>query len=103
MPRIIQDLPYFENERKVDVPDGQQFGIRRHQIVVWISLTDMSQALFNQSTPRFPALIDTGFNHNLLIQARHVVRWARIKPRSLDLLKTRAVWGIMTKLYEASL
>jgi hypothetical protein len=103
MSLIIQDLTYFETEREVEVPDGQQFLIKRHQIVVWISLTDLSQTLFSQATPKFPALIDTGFNHNFLIQARHLVRWARIRPTSLDLLKIATVWGVRTKLYEANL
>jgi hypothetical protein len=32
------------------------------------------------STPRFPAVLDTGFSHNFGIREEHLVRWAGIQP-----------------------
>jgi hypothetical protein len=74
MSLIIQDLPYFETERQVEVPDGERFLIKRHQIVVWVSLTDLSQTSLSQTTPKFPALIDTAFAKAGL---RHTIRGGR--------------------------
>jgi hypothetical protein len=103
MALIIQDLPYSEIDREVDVPDGKRLLVRRHQIVVSVSIADTSQTTLNVSTPAFPALLDTGFNHNFMIQSRHLVRWARIRPRSLICLGTQSVVGATTRRYEANL
>ena len=77
MPAIIRELPYFEHSESVQVR-GRSFGVKRDQIVVWISISAKGEQELAPNTPRIPAILDTGCNHNLVINQQHLSVWASI-------------------------
>ena len=63
MPTIIRDLPFFEKETSVTVR-GRDYPVLSYQIVLWVSVSHKGLDTLDASTPRFPAVLDTGFTHN---------------------------------------
>lgn len=55
---------------------GEPVAVRAYQIIVWVSLSDSE--ILDRDAPRFPAVLDTGHNHNFSIQERQLSRWAGI-------------------------
>jgi hypothetical protein len=43
-----------------------------------------------EGSPRFPAILDTGTNHNFSIRGEHVERWARLRLRQRGKVR---IWG----------
>lgn len=75
--QILRRLPFGESPSTVQVA-GEVVLVRSYQIVVWVSLgVDESIAA---SAPRFPAVLDTGHNHNFSLQERQLTTWAGIDP-----------------------
>lgn len=50
--------------------------VKREQIIVWVSLAEMGLPQLHSDSPRIPAILDIGFNHNFMIHERHLVEWA---------------------------
>ncbi len=50
-------------------------GCRGSDLIVWLSFLEPGIP-YDWSVPRFPALLDTGTNHNLLLKANHLSWWA---------------------------
>jgi hypothetical protein len=100
MPTLVRRLPYFDVETLVPSP-GAVVPVYRDQIVLWVSLAEPGTVL-PRDTPRFPALLDPGTNHNFLIQERHLIDWAGLDRRSLTLLNVAKVNGRLTPVYEAN-
>ncbi|MBW3543919.1 MAG: hypothetical protein KY476_27030, partial [Planctomycetes bacterium] len=69
---IVRDLPCFD--RPTDVRfQGSTLRIRADQIIVWISLSDEAATTWHPETQRFPAILDTGCNHNLVIREDQLI------------------------------
>lgn len=83
--RIIHRLPIAEEARTISV---QGDGVRIHpdQIIVWVSLHLADVLEWDPKTPRLPAILDTGNNHNFSIREDHLVRWAGIRPAAMGML-----------------
>ena len=79
MKSILRDLPFFDHETKAAAPTGEVI-VRPYQIVVWVSITRQHAAALDSATPRFPALLDTGNNHNFSLQHEHLLSWAGAEP-----------------------
>ena len=79
MTTILRDLPYFD-ERTVVVVRNREVPIKSQQIVVWVSLAEIGQSELVSGTPRFPAILDTGFSHNFGIREEHLIQWAGLQP-----------------------
>jgi hypothetical protein len=77
--RIIQKLPYFEQPTSVKFR-GRSYPVKRDQIVLWISISEKGVEQLDARTPRIPAILDTGCNHNLLINQQHLMHWAGMHP-----------------------
>lgn len=75
MPTLVRDLPYFAHATKVKV-GRHSFPVKSEQIIVWISVAAQGSTQFDPRTPRFPAILDTGCNHNLLINQQHLTVYA---------------------------
>lgn len=77
MPRILRDLPFGPdpNPRPLLVPGGRSIPFRRDRIVVWVSVTGLDSSNLPVDAPRFPAVLDTGFNDSFLISALQLIRW----------------------------
>jgi hypothetical protein len=76
---ILRGLPYFDEKSAVVVRNRAE-AVKRQQIVVWVSVAESEQGESLRGTPRFPAVLDTGFSHNFGIRAELLARWAGIQP-----------------------
>ena len=79
MTTILRGLPYFD-EKTAIVVRNQAKAVKRQQIVVWVSLAESDQEELQRGTPRFPAVLDSGFSHNFGIREEHLMRWAGTQP-----------------------
>jgi hypothetical protein len=65
--RLLRSVPFFEEETPIATPDGIS-AVRPYQVVIWISIAARSVVELPANAPRFPAVLDTGLNHNLSIR-----------------------------------
>jgi hypothetical protein len=84
MTAILRRLPFSINEDEVTV-GRERMRIRPYQIILWVSVTPKSVLTLGTTARRFPAILDTGHNHNFSIQRRHVIQWAGMDPTSVPL------------------
>jgi hypothetical protein len=73
-----------------------------YQIILWVSLAHKGQASLGSHTPRFPAVLDPGFNHNFLIQDRQLFHWAGLRPEHFRVLDRLSVYGQQVPPYAAN-
>ena len=78
--KILNRLPFSKNPSVVSTPDGVD-EVKPYQIVVTVSLTAHRLMEPLAGSPRFPAILDTGLNHNLSIRREHLERGARLPLR----------------------
>jgi hypothetical protein len=72
--KILDRLPFAKEESRVPTPDGVAV-VKPYQIVVWVSLAAHEVLELYPSTPRFPAILDTGNNHNFAIRREQFDQW----------------------------
>jgi hypothetical protein len=89
---VVRNLPWFEHSTSVSV-DGRSIVVKPEQIVLWISVAEWGVSAPQANAPRFPAILDTGCNHNLVLQERHLVEWAGIRVAYLQPLGAVRVSG----------
>jgi hypothetical protein len=65
--KIIDRLPFGDRPHIITVR-GEPVDVYRNQIIVWISIDDVSRPL--------PAILDTGHGHNLSIGEGQLRRWS---------------------------
>jgi hypothetical protein len=90
---LLHDLPFYEHNTPLLLPDGSPYRDEvgqplfafHDQIVFWASLTPVGQGALVAAAPRFPVVIDTGFNDTLLISEAQLRHWARLDPANLTL------------------
>ena len=92
MPTIINKLPFSGRDSTVTV-HGQSVIVKRHQIIVWVSLAELGLSTLHPETARFPALLDTGCNHNLIILEQQLREWAGIHPQYLPRARDTRLFG----------
>jgi hypothetical protein len=68
----------------LELPAGGKVSVKPLQPVVWVSVAPPEVVELPIEAPRFPALIDTGFNQALLIQDSHLWLWGGVKPADLQ-------------------
>ncbi len=82
MPTILSALPYFDEITEIVAP-----GVREQaypcQIIIWVSVTPVEQFDLPSTSPRFPAILDTGLNDNFAIAPVHLRAWAGVHWKSL--------------------
>ena len=74
--KIIDRLPIGEGNSEVWTPDGIAL-VKPFQIVVMVSLS-IGEVL-EPGSRRFPAILDTGLNHNFAIRREHLDRWTALR------------------------
>lgn len=84
MALLIDRLPIPAEKRSIALPGGEAIDAKPWQALVWISITPPQVLELTRAIPRFPAVLDTGFNQTLLIQDRQLEEWAGIKASELD-------------------
>jgi hypothetical protein len=75
-------LRYYDEKTKVTIRN-EVVEVKAFQIIVWISVSLQDIQEWDPRTPRFPAILDTGNNHNFAITEEHLVKWAGIQAASL--------------------
>jgi hypothetical protein len=65
--RILDRLPIYVEPKLISV-QKDVVQVWRNQIIVWISINDLSRP--------FPAILDTGHSHNFAISRNHLARWS---------------------------
>lgn len=80
---ILRQLPFHDATSDIEVA-GEVVPVRPYQVVVWVSLS--VRDVLDRDAPRFPAVLDTGHNHNFSIQERQLVAWAGLRPEALGRL-----------------
>jgi hypothetical protein len=73
--RILDRLPISEAAWFVQSPDGAE-DVKPYQIVLLVSIADRRVDVLPDGAPRFPAILDTGNNHNFAMHQAHLERWA---------------------------
>lgn len=101
MARIMRDLPYFDQPTSVQVR-GRSVLIKREQIVLWVSVAEQGRQQLDPRTPLFPAILDTGCNHNFMINQQHLSDWAGIHPDYLRKLASMRVGGQLVPQFAAN-
>jgi hypothetical protein len=86
--KIIDRAPYFTGPTAVAVR-GERVRVRAYQVIVWVSVNVRQAGDWDPRAPRFPAILDTGNNHNFAIGRGQFLRWAGLHPEALPL--SRAV------------
>ncbi len=92
MARIIRNLPFYDHATTVEVR-GRPVEVKRDQMIVWVSLSEMGMRHLDRNAPRLPAVLDTGCNHALVIRQQHLVEWAGVRAEHLRRLRPTRVYG----------
>ena len=92
MPTIINKLPFSPHGSTVNFR-GQSVVVKRHQIIVWVSIAEFGLSTLHPDTLRFPALLDTGCNHNFVILQQRLREWAGIHPQYLPRVHDTRLFG----------
>jgi hypothetical protein len=81
---ILRKVPLVDRPGTLTLPGGIAVSIKSDQRIVWASVTPSGLADFPAAAPRFPVVLDTGFNHTFLMAERQLEDWTALKS---DLLR----------------
>jgi hypothetical protein len=76
--KILDRLPFSEGPSEVVTPDGIA-EVRPYQIIIMVSVVAKEWMELPPGTPGFPAILDTGNNHNFALRREHAEGWARLR------------------------
>jgi hypothetical protein len=93
---IHQPIP--ETAGWVATPDGTA-QVMPYQIVVMVSIAAKTVMELPADAPRFPAVVDTGNNHNFAIRHEQFARWTGLRLAKRGLIN---VGGAMIPLHAAN-
>ncbi len=82
MPAILCQLPFADEFTTVEV-HGTAYRIFPRQIIVWVSVGPKGMRDLDPRTPRFPAVLDTGFTDNFVIHEQQLRRFAGLEQEHL--------------------
>jgi hypothetical protein len=99
--KLLNRLPYFTDPRFVAAPGGS-VRVKAHQIVIQVSVSLPVLPEWDPRTPSFPAILDTGNNHNLSVRRGQLVRWAGLQPEALRTLGSMRERQLQIPLHAAS-
>lgn len=80
---ILRQFPFQDKPTTVKM-NGETILIRPFQIILWVSL-GLGKNLV-QISRCFPAVLDTGHNHNFSIQERQLAGWTDLRPSNMPRL-----------------
>jgi hypothetical protein len=95
-------LPYYEDKTRVSV-GSETVDVKAFQIILWLSVSSQRSDDWDPRTPRFPAILDVGNNHNFAISDEHLIKWAGIQSASMHALKKIREKGTTIPLRSAAL
>ena len=79
--KILDRLPYSADATFVAAP-GASVRVKLYQFILVVSIGLQTLQEWDLRMPGFPALLDTGNNHNLSISRGHLLRWAGLEPEA---------------------
>jgi hypothetical protein len=85
MTLIWNDLPYSDLAGTLTV-GSEVVQVLPHQIVAWVSLSVRGLVALDATTPRFPALLDTGNSFGFALSERRLAGWSGCPPAALGRL-----------------
>jgi hypothetical protein len=92
MQTLIESSPLSRTE-SVMLPSGERVSLLAGRAIVWVSVTPRNVILLPSDWPRFPAVVDTGFNGTFLISERELHKRAGVGLDDLILISpTRVGW-----------
>jgi hypothetical protein len=102
---LLQDAPFFDSNTTATLVDGSTIVVARRQIIVWVSLSPLGFDECPLEARPFPAVLDTGFNHGLLLQPTHFQLWTgyELTLPGFQAVDRLEVYGAYATLYEADL
>ncbi len=100
--KILNRMTYGVEHRAVTARETP-LRIKPYQIIVWVSISGAELLEWDSRTPSFPALLDTGNNHNFSIKSSQLIQWAGIQPTLLSVLGGVRERGQRLQRHEASL
>jgi hypothetical protein len=83
--KILDRLPYSSGPTVVFAPGGT-VRVKPYQIVVAVSIGLQAERERDPRVPAFPAILDTGNNHNLSVSQGHLLRWAGLQSDALQII-----------------
>lgn len=106
MHTIVASSP-LEGPLSITLANGRKVELVDRQIVLWISITPTTVIGLKSSTPRLPAVLDTGFNSTLAISEKQLKELADLDVSQLrefpeDVAGLPAVKGVRVPTYEAA-
>jgi hypothetical protein len=84
MEPILRALPYFDKETTVTF-DTTRLTIYAYQVILWVGIAKVGEDKPADDLRFFPAILDTGHNHNLAISPHQLRHWSGIAWQSLPL------------------
>ena len=102
MATLIRKLPFYDKHMPLRV-GGQEFVILPRQIIVWVSIDSRDTASPGSDTPRFPAILDNGYNEDFLIRQEQLLRWTHLPLHRLRAVDTQEVHGQKVPVFPANL
>jgi hypothetical protein len=87
--KILSRLPFSQSPSVVSTPDGIM-EVKPFQIVLMVSLAPRGLTELPKDSARFPAILDTGTNHNFSIRKEHYERWTALQLRQRGSVRIQA-------------
>jgi len=107
MQTIVDSSP-LSRPSVVTVAAGQSVALLHRQAIVWMSIAPRNVIQLPTAWPRFPAVLDTGFNASFLISQRQLHDWAGVELDQLVLIPPgrtgwRKIYNQPISSYQATL
>ena len=102
MATLIRKLP-FDEKRSIVRVAGQEVLILPRQIIVWVSIESPELARIGPDAPRFPAVLDNGYNEDFIIRQEQVLRWTRLPLQRIRAVGLQEVHGQKVPVFPANL
>src|SRR3954463_16304551 len=92
MPTIIHRLPLSDRASSLAV-HGRTVSLNPFQIALSVSIGPRTETELHPHTPRFPALLDSGFNSTFVLSEQYLNQWAGLRREHLVRVDEMTVLG----------
>jgi hypothetical protein len=100
---VIAEVRFDPVRSGVVGPDGTPIEILPCQVLLWASLAPQTVVQLPAKTRRFPVVLDTGFNGNVMVREEQLRDWAGYGPTDLSTLGAGLVDGKPARVKRANL
>jgi len=83
--KILDRLPIMTADTPIYI-GNEMVRLRESQIIVWMSVSSMTQPALPGNAVQFPVILDTGHSHHFAILERHLTEWIGIRSTALPRL-----------------